>query len=306
VFVNSFHPLFAMSIHPSGAVNRRKVLIKIIEAKNLMKVDLIGQPSPFVALDMNGHEKDVKQTSVKKDTVNPAWGEEFEFTVMDEVNDVLVLHISDFHKLRANTFMGVAHIPIMPLTLLKAPMDYWFDLIDKKALSKATSKKERGAIHVHMTWTDAEGRTWNEPNPSVNPAQHYSAEVLDRAAVRQAEIAERMELQREAEMQTAAQAHQNAGSFAEVIQTMRAQPGPPVVILGGLEQWLNGQPNYFFSRQEAVDLVLFIEEEKHSQVPGMQRLFAILQPRTNEGDFQAAVQSIRNHQMKHHITTTFL
>jgi len=207
-------------------VNRRKVLIKIIEAKNLMKVDLIGQPSPFVALDMNGHEKDVKQTSVKKDTVNPAWGEEFEFTVMDEVNDVLVLHISDFHKLRANTFMGVAHIPIMPLTLLKAPMDYWFDLIDKKALSKATSKKERGAIHVHMTWTDAEGRTWNEPNPSVNPAQHYSAEVLDRAAVRQAEIAERMELQREAEMQTAAQAHQNAGSLRKLFRQCELSQGP--------------------------------------------------------------------------------
>jgi len=295
-----------MSIHPSGAVNRRKVLIKIIEAKNLLKVDLIGKPSPFVALDMNGHEKDVKQTSVKKDTQDPAWGEEFEFTVTDDVNDVLVLHISDFHKLRPNTFMGVVHIPIMPLTLLKAPMDYWFDLIDKKALSKATSKKERGSIHVHMTYTDAEGRTYNEANPNVNPAQQYTVDVLDRAAARQAEIAERMELQREADMQAAAQQHSSAGSFSEVIQTMRGQPGPPVAILGGLEQWLAGKPNFNFSRQEAVDLVLFIEEEKHSQMPGMQRLFSILQPRTSEPDFQAAVQSIRNHQMKHHILTTFL
>lgn len=57
-----------------------KMIISVVEAKDLMSADLNGKSDPFVeVVFMNKKQK----TQVQKKTLNPTWRETFEFEVWD-------------------------------------------------------------------------------------------------------------------------------------------------------------------------------------------------------------------------------
>eukprot|EP01018_Ginkgo_biloba_P008478 Gb_38760 [translate_table: standard] len=58
----------------------RKVIVEVMDARNLMPKDGEGSSSPFVTVDFDGQRK---RTKTKHKDLNPVWNEKLEFTVSD-------------------------------------------------------------------------------------------------------------------------------------------------------------------------------------------------------------------------------
>ena len=92
-----------------GAINRKKINVVVLAAKDLIAADFGGKSDPvrrtrsaaarasrsrsraraqFVQLIVRNRGT-VKQTSTKQKTLEPEYNEEFEFEVVDEINDML-------------------------------------------------------------------------------------------------------------------------------------------------------------------------------------------------------------------------
>ncbi|MBA0548142.1 hypothetical protein Golob_019258, partial [Gossypium lobatum] len=61
----------------------RKVIVEVVEARDLLPKDGQGSSSPYVIVDFDGQKK---KTSTKYRDLNPVWNEALEFTVSDPDN----------------------------------------------------------------------------------------------------------------------------------------------------------------------------------------------------------------------------
>lgn len=72
--------------------------VKVIRARKLKKMDIIGTSDPYVRLSLSGERISYKKTSVKLKNLNPEWNEDFKLTVKDPECQVLQLRIYDWEK----------------------------------------------------------------------------------------------------------------------------------------------------------------------------------------------------------------
>lgn len=72
--------------------------VKVIKAMNLKKKDLLGSSDPYVKLQLHDDKMQSKQTTVKKNNLNPEWNEEFSLVVKDPQSQDLVLTLYDWEK----------------------------------------------------------------------------------------------------------------------------------------------------------------------------------------------------------------
>jgi hypothetical protein len=103
------------------------------------------------------------------------WNEEFEFDIVDEINDFIDITVYDWDKTGNNDFLGVASVPVAMVTNLGRPLVQWFPLLDKFAATTTHSKQERGQIHVQIIYTDASGKTHS--GTGAAPAQAAAAQA---------------------------------------------------------------------------------------------------------------------------------
>lgn len=278
-----------------GAVNRKKVLVKVIEAKDLIKADTFGLSDPFTILSRNGDDDTEKQTSVKDDTLTPVWNEEFEFEILDEVNDVIDLEVMDFNKVGRNTFMGVAHIPLLPVSMAKAPLDQWFVLLDRKARTQADSKTNRGSIHVSVIYTDSEGVTHSSaPSASATAKPMISAADLDKAngAATEAFVQrENQELKQKEKVKEALVGVSATEPWSSLFAKMEAYKKPPAK-LNFLEEYLAANPKYRIATSDAVAFIKHLEAAG-CHLPGYTRAHAIFKAHlSNTGDLPKVVEAV--------------
>lgn len=71
------------------------LVVKIIEAANLVPTDVDGLSDPYCKMWINGDREAMKKTSVKEHTLNPEWNETFTFGLKDLQSDVLRVEIWD-------------------------------------------------------------------------------------------------------------------------------------------------------------------------------------------------------------------
>lgn len=74
------------------------VHVNVIRAMNLKKKDLLGSADPYVKLALHDDKMQSKQTSVKKNNLNPEWNEEFSLVVKDPQAQDLVITLYDWEK----------------------------------------------------------------------------------------------------------------------------------------------------------------------------------------------------------------
>lgn len=86
----------------SGAIKKPVGIlhVKVIRARKLLKMDLLGTSDPYVKLGLSGEKLPAKRTTVKMNNLNPEWNESFNLTVKDLQTQVLELHVYDWEKVQ--------------------------------------------------------------------------------------------------------------------------------------------------------------------------------------------------------------
>ena len=72
--------------------------VKVVRARKLLKMDILGASDPYVKLNLSGERLPAKKTSIKMKTLDPEWNEDFKLTVKDLKSQVLKLHVYDWEK----------------------------------------------------------------------------------------------------------------------------------------------------------------------------------------------------------------
>lgn len=113
--------------------------IRIIEATDLAKMDIVGLSDPYVKIKIHGtNQKD--QTTIIKDSVNPVWNQDFHFSAHNPNKQVLVLKMMD-KDVTFDDEMATLQIPLAALNAGKVK-DQWFEMIPCGRASKG------GKIHL--------------------------------------------------------------------------------------------------------------------------------------------------------------
>lgn len=86
----------------SGAVKKPVGIlhVKVLRAQKLLNMDFLSKSDPYVKLSLGGDMLPAKKTTVKMNSLDPVWDEDFKLTVKDPEAQVLQLHLYDWEKVR--------------------------------------------------------------------------------------------------------------------------------------------------------------------------------------------------------------
>lgn len=85
-----------------------KLIVGVIEARNIPAMDINGLSDPYVKLQLG---KQRHKTKAVKKTLNPSWGEEFSFKVED-LNEELLITVLDEDKYFNDDFVGQLKVSV--------------------------------------------------------------------------------------------------------------------------------------------------------------------------------------------------
>ncbi|XP_052620569.1 synaptotagmin-3 isoform X2 [Lactuca sativa] len=125
--------------------------VKVIRARKLKKMDIIGTSDPYVRLSLSGERISYKKTSVKLKNLNPEWNEDFKLTVKDPECQVLQLRIYDWEKVGVHDKLGMQVIPLNLLTPHEKK-EFTMELVKNMNPNDPRNKKPRGSITVELNF----------------------------------------------------------------------------------------------------------------------------------------------------------
>eukprot|EP00759_Apiculatamorpha_spiralis_P007858 PhF_6_TR14948/c0_g1_i2/m.23445 len=136
--------------------------IEIIEARDLVPMDLNGKSDPFVVLFFGGHNIQKKRTSTRYTTLKPMWTESFFFTGSDQGIDTIRLEIWDEDQLKAADYMGEIEFAVCVASLddpsgdiTQGPLhegDHWFP-VKWRQPDGSLMDGDFGFIHVRWLYS---------------------------------------------------------------------------------------------------------------------------------------------------------
>lgn len=122
-----------------------KLVVRVIEARNIPAMDLNGLSDPYVRIQLG---KQKHRTKVVKKCLTPYWGDEFSFRV-DDLSDELVISVLDEDKYFNDDFIGLVKFPVSKVfdSPDKSLPTAWYPLLPKNKKSKP---KDSGEICLHI------------------------------------------------------------------------------------------------------------------------------------------------------------
>lgn len=108
----------------NGLTDKSKLYITVIEAKDLVNDNLIGNCNPFVSLSF---QDDTQETKIKNNTSNPTWYEAFKFKI-SVPSGVLKVEVFD-NTLLGKKSLGSLSIDLSDLMDQKKKIQ-WYDLFN--------------------------------------------------------------------------------------------------------------------------------------------------------------------------------
>ncbi|XP_073282786.1 C2 and GRAM domain-containing protein At1g03370-like, partial [Primulina huaijiensis] len=127
-----------------------KLLVRVIEARNITAMDPNGSSDPYVKLQL-GRQK--FRTKVLKKCLNPSWCEEFTFKV-DDLKEKLLISVLDEDKYFNDDFIGKVKIPISQVFEAKDASlgTSWYTLRPK---NEKTKNKDCGEILLTICFSQS-------------------------------------------------------------------------------------------------------------------------------------------------------
>lgn len=111
-----------------------KLIVQVIEARNLLAMDSNGLSDPYVKVQL-GRQR--AKTKVVKKSLNPIWDEELSFRV-GNLKEEICISVLDEDKYFADDFLGLIKVPVSNL-LDKENLSLgiqWYQLQPKSKKSK--------------------------------------------------------------------------------------------------------------------------------------------------------------------------
>ncbi|GAV84876.1 C2 domain-containing protein/GRAM domain-containing protein [Cephalotus follicularis] len=141
-----------------------KLIVKVLEARNLPAMDLNGFSDPYVKLQLG---KIKFRTKVVKKNLNPSWGEEFTLRV-DDLGEEIVICVLDEDKYFNDDFVGQLKVPVSRVFDAddKSLGTNWYSLQPKNKKSK---NKDCGEILLSIYFSHN-----METNISSDHASHLT------------------------------------------------------------------------------------------------------------------------------------
>ena len=116
------------------------VNVKLIEAKDVPRLDGLGKSDPFVLLAI---EEETKKSKVIENTETPVWNEIFSFNLKDSSTAILKLTLKD-KDVSSDDLIGTIEFAVGYLPF-GYTVDQWFDFISVPGL-----KKKAGSVHLQL------------------------------------------------------------------------------------------------------------------------------------------------------------
>jgi len=88
-----------------------KCIVRVIEARGLKDTDEISKSDPYAIVKLKGH-KETFRTRTIKDSINPAWNEEFVLHPRDVNSDILEIKLYDRDVLSFDDSLGEVEVPL--------------------------------------------------------------------------------------------------------------------------------------------------------------------------------------------------
>lgn len=141
---------------PAPQIERSGLTIRVVAARNLIAADVGGTSDPYVVIkDVSGLAGKGAKTSVKKKTLNPAWGEEFRFQFSYKLS-CLRFKCYDQDRFSADDPLGECFVPISTISD-GAMHDVWLPLQLKKKPPKGELNLQ---LQVHWAFPIAVPGSW--------------------------------------------------------------------------------------------------------------------------------------------------
>ncbi|XP_031126262.1 synaptotagmin-3-like isoform X1 [Ipomoea triloba] len=136
-----------------GAVKRPVGIlhVKVLRARNLLDKDVFSKSDPYVTVGLGKELLPPKKTTVKMDTLDPVWHEDFKLTVKDPDTQILELHLYDWEKFGTHDKLGMQTVP---LKLLKPyeKKKFTLDLVNSMDPNDPLNNQQMGQIEFEMTF----------------------------------------------------------------------------------------------------------------------------------------------------------
>jgi len=130
-----------------------RVLVKVVEGKNLMKSGNILPNDPYVELKLKSSGQKYKSRTVQRN-LNPHWNQDFILDSNYPAKDALLIRIYDYEALSEDDYVGELEIPLSKYLLERGiPHDEWFPVMQKKSkfLFGSNLKRGKGEIRLIVT-----------------------------------------------------------------------------------------------------------------------------------------------------------
>jgi hypothetical protein len=161
----------------SGAddANGRRLIVNVLSARSLPKMDMLGLCDPFVELTF---KENVCKTGVRKNTLTPEWNEKLELPWVaspDDTLTALVVCVYDYDTVSSNDFVGEATIEQAQVSaLLARPLGpagepVTVKLFDKNSAPVIGKDKKQAEVRLSIAvegcadWQAPQGQASTEP-----------------------------------------------------------------------------------------------------------------------------------------------
>lgn len=153
-----------------------KLVVQVIEARNIPAMDPNGFSDPYVKLQLG---KQRFKTKVVKKCLNPSWCQDFTFKV-DDMKEELVLCVMDEDKFSLDDFVGQVKIPISRVfdAIDKSLGTTWYPLQPKNKKSK--NRDYSGDILLNICFQQNKSTKKSEPlTDLMKPSRDLSDSAIE-------------------------------------------------------------------------------------------------------------------------------
>lgn len=124
-----------------------KLLVHVMEARNLQAMGLNGPSDPYVKLQLG---KQRAKTKVIKKNSNPVWNEELSFLVGDP-NEELIVYVLDEDKVFSDDFLGQVKVPLLKI-LDTDDLSLWTQWYQLQPKNKKSKSRDYGNISLLISF----------------------------------------------------------------------------------------------------------------------------------------------------------